>query len=216
LGSFEYNISSSDNSNNSYLNKIVPQVQNKHYKLSPSTAKALSNVKVELTATLHDRLKANNKDAREMGNALHQSLYLKDKSYFEENLSLNKVFDRFEINKNQFVENTTKFNSFLDETYKPIKQYPECHLEQIIGKQLAKGEADLVLETEDSLILIDYKSYPGDEDVTDKSSEFFAGKYSGQLTLYKQMLEDKFNKPVIKQLIYYVVLGKVVEITLHN
>ena len=212
LGSFEYNISSSENSNNSYLNKTVPQVQNKNYKLSPSKAESLGSVKVELTETLHDKLKANNKDATEMGNALHQSLYLKDKSYFEENLSLNKVFDRFEIDENQFVENTIKFNIFLDETYKPIRQYPEYHLEQMIGKQLAKGEADLVLETDDSLILIDYKSYPGYDDVTDISSEFFAGKYSGQLTLYKQMLEAKFNKPVVKQLIYYVVLGKVVEL----
>ena len=90
----------------------------------------------------------------------------------------------------------------------------ELSMEVETANQLAKGEADLVLETEKGLILIDYKSYAGIDDVTNPNCEYYAGKYSGQLDLYAQMLEKTLEpQKVIKKLIYYVVQGKIVELS---
>ena len=57
------------------------------------------------------------------------------------------------------------------------------------------------------------KSFPGKkEEIFSTTSEFYAGKYSGQLEMYTQMLSDFSPKPVTRKLIYYVVQGLVVDI----
>jgi len=140
-------------------------------------------------------------------------LYIKDRSYFKEAVNNSEVFDSLGINKTEFIGNTEKFNKWISSKFDIIKQYPELSMEIEIGNRMAKGEADLVLETNEGLILIDYKSYAGNDDIKNSSCEYFAGKYSGQLELYAQMLDKTFDsKKVIKKLIYYVVQGKIVEL----
>ena len=75
------------------------------------------------------------------------------------------------------------------------------------------GSADLVWETADSLILVDYKSYPGKiEHVLNPAHEKYSGRYSGQLARYKGMIDHSHpeGKMVIDILIYYAVIGVIV------
>ncbi len=71
---------------------------------------------------------------------------------------------------------------------------------------LMQGIADLVIEEEDGIVIVDYK--------TDRLSNVadFEERYSRQLQLYGQALPDYFQKPVKECLIYALHLGKSIAI----
>jgi ATP-dependent exoDNAse (exonuclease V) beta subunit len=196
-----------------YFKKEIPAQQDKPYLINPSKQVPVSNVEVVELVQLHDRLHFNPIETDQLGNTLHAMLYAKNKSYFQRNVTALNTNNKLGLDEQKFVENTHKFEDFIQATFKPLKQFPELHLEKIIGNQKAVGEADLVLELDNELVLIDYKSFPGKkEEIFSTTSEFYAGKYSGQLELYTQMLSDFSPKPITRKLIYYVVQGLVVDI----
>ncbi|MBI6121027.1 UvrD-helicase domain-containing protein [Salegentibacter maritimus] len=196
-----------------YFEKQIPVSQNKPYLLNPSKVEALKTCKVNLVEELHGRLTVNTNDSTELGNTLHQFLYIKDRTYFKEQVSKSETFIDLGISKEQFIDNVRSFNEFINSRYNISVQHPELSIEVELENQLANGEADLVLETDKGLILIDFKSYAGNEDVLNSNCEKYAGKYSGQLDLYARMLEKNLEpKKVVARLIYYVVQGKIVEL----
>lgn len=196
-----------------YFEKQIPAGQNNPYLLNPSKAEALKECKVNLVKELHGRLKVVTNDSTELGNTLHQFLYIKDRTYFKEQVSKSETLTDLGICSEQFIENVRCFNEFINTEHNILAQHPELSTEVELGSQLANGEADLVLETDQGLILIDYKSYAGNEDVLNSNCEKFAGKYSGQLDLYSRMLEKNLEpKKVVGRFIYYVVQGKMVEL----
>ena len=74
------------------------------------------------------------------------------------------------------------------------------------GDQFINGIADLVIETEDKVLLIDYKTFSGNE----KSLQWKASTFSGQLKIYREILQKKYpNKEVIAG-IYFVMAGRIV------
>lgn len=196
-----------------YFKKEIPKQQDRPYLINPSKQEPVSTMEVVEFVQLHDRLHFNPIETNQLGNALHAMLYAKNKSYFQRNVSILNTNNKLGLDEHKFVENTNKFEDFILATFKPLKQFPELHLEKMIGNQKAVGEADLVLELDNELVLIDYKSFPGKkEEIFSTSSEFYAGKYSGQLDLYTKMLTSFSSKPVTRKLIYYVVQGLIVEI----
>ena len=196
-----------------YFKKEIPAQQDKPYLINPSKQEPVSNMDVVEFVQLHDRLHFNPIETDQLGNTLHAMLYAKNKSYFQRNVSILNTNNKLGLDEHKFVENTNKFEDFILATFKPLNQFPELHLEKMIGNQKAIGEADLVLELDNELVLIDYKSFPGKkEEIFSTSSEFYAGKYSGQLDLYTKMLTSFSSKPVTRKLIYYVVQGLMVEI----
>ena len=196
-----------------YFQKEIPSPQDKSYLLNPSKQEAISHVEIVELERIHERLKINNVETDILGNSLHAMLFAKNKPYFDRNVIALNNNNGLGLDVSQFIKNTEQFESFIQSTFQPINQYAELHLEKLIGNKKAVGEADLVLELKNELILIDYKSFPGKrEDVFTKTSEFYVGKYSGQLELYKEMLSVHSSKPVTRKLIYYVVQGFLVEI----
>ena len=73
------------------------------------------------------------------------------------------------------------------------------------------GSIDYVYRISEGAILIDFKTFPQIEAVTNPTSPHFAGYYAGQLNAYATALEANGEK-VIKRFIYYPVSGMVVEI----
>jgi ATP-dependent helicase/nuclease subunit A len=70
-----------------------------------------------------------------------------------------------------------------------------------VNGQFINGVADLVLETEQGLVVIDHKSYPGGKDMwQNKVAEF-----GGQLECYKQVLEVATGKKVVQMAVHFVV-----------
>lgn len=74
------------------------------------------------------------------------------------------------------------------------------------------GSIDLVWQTSDGDILIDFKTCPlGQKYILDSNSEHYAGWYAGQLDAYTDALEEAGEK-VLKRFIYYPVSGMMCEI----
>ena len=77
--------------------------------------------------------------------------------------------------------------------------------------QIITGEIDLVYHTAEGDVLVDYKTYQGSvAHLTDKDSDFYAGKYGGQLALYEETLK-RSGSIVREQLICYLSLGVIVK-----
>ena len=74
------------------------------------------------------------------------------------------------------------------------------------------GSIDLVWQTSDGDILIDFKTCPlGQKYILDSDSDHYAGWYAGQLDAYTDALEEAGEK-VLKRFIYYPVSGMLCEI----
>lgn len=71
-----------------------------------------------------------------------------------------------------------------------------------------QGVADCVLEEQDGLVLVDYK--------TDrlKKEEEFLERYAGQLALYTRAMEACFEKPVKERILYAFYLDRSIEVPL--
>ena len=76
--------------------------------------------------------------------------------------------------------------------------------------QVVSGEMDLVWETDEGCVLVDYKNYPGYDDVLDPDSQFFVGKYFSQMMCYREALR-RTGKKVLCVLIYYAVQGRLLK-----
>ena len=74
------------------------------------------------------------------------------------------------------------------------------------GDQFINGIADLVIETEDQVILIDYKTFSGNE----QSLRWKASTFSGQLKIYRDILRRYFQSKEVLAGIYFVMEGRIV------
>jgi ATP-dependent helicase/nuclease subunit A len=103
--------------------------------------------------------------------------------------------------------------SFLKDKYgKPNATYHERPFRRLTEDgSLVVGSIDYVYETEQGLILIDYKTFPQEQAVTDPADKHFAGNYAGQLDSYTKALEAAGSN-VLKRYIYYPVTGMLVEV----
>lgn len=123
------------------------------------------------------------------------------------NMQLNRHIQPQELDK-QF----NAFWPFIVEQYAPASITKELPLRQVSPNNgsITSGIAEMVLDTEDGLILIDHKTFPGHFNpmALNPEHDHYAGKYGSQLLLYKQMLEDATGKRVVKMLLHYVVQGR--------
>lgn len=73
------------------------------------------------------------------------------------------------------------------------------------------GSIDLVYRSPQGNVIIDFKTFPQVEAVTDPTSDHYAGYYAGQLNAYADALEAA-GENVIHRFVYYPVSGLLVEI----
>ena len=97
---------------------------------------------------------------------------------------------------------------------KAIKRHhekPFRHLDS--NGHIVSGYIDLVWETEDAYIVVDYKTCPGNYSlVFNPVSEHYAGRHGDQLDCYQRALEAEGKKKVTARIIYYPVTQFIVEI----
>lgn len=104
---------------------------------------------------------------------------------------------------------------YLNEAYgSPIKVYRELPLQmQTPSGQILRGSCDLVWETSEGCVIVDYKSYRGGiNDIITPGGEHYAGIYAAQLKAYQEVLE-KNGKKVVATLIYYAASGIITKIS---
>lgn len=109
-------------------------------------------------------------------------------------------------NEDAVLEQSAAFTRWISKTYKPIAIYREWPLQMKVDGQFVNGIADLVLETEQGLVVIDHKSYPGGKDTWQSK----ANEFRVQLECYKQVLEAATGKKVVETAVHFVVAGAVV------
>lgn len=103
--------------------------------------------------------------------------------------------------------------NYLTETFGPaVKTYHERPFRLEKNGQTIIGSIDLVWETEEGGVLLDYKTCPmGIDAIMDSESEHYAGRYAGQLDAYEEALTAAGEK-IIARLVYYPVNGNLVQI----
>jgi ATP-dependent exoDNAse (exonuclease V) beta subunit len=113
----------------------------------------------------------------------------------------------------EIIEAWNNLEQFLVQKFGArINSYHELPFIQQYEGQIITGIIDLVWETKDGVVLIDYKSYPGKKnDVINPQHKHFAGIYAGQFECYERAL-CAAGKKVLSKMVYYHVLGIGVEL----
>ena len=181
--------------------------------VSPSKAKvAKQQYTVEQYATFAERVSANAANGRDntIGDFIHHVMCLwnGDKSIIE---TLAKAYG-VRVDIDAVATSISNFWKWMEKTYGKATQVDRELPFSFVNEsgQLVTGEIDLVYHTEKGDVLVDYKTYQGSPaHLTDENSDFFAGKYCGQLSLYEEAL--KRNDCVIcDRLICYLSLGIII------
>jgi ATP-dependent helicase/nuclease subunit A len=193
--------------------------------ITPSKVNHNSPVKVVELVDFNFRIetgKAGNHSEGELGDCLHSifSVYnpANDPAAFTETASASirrHGLQGWLTHPGHITEAIGKLYAFLEKTYGPtIAVYHELPLQMEENGQIFRGEADMVWETREGLVLIDFKSYPGNkEHVMKPEHDKYTGRYAGQLFTYKRMLERAHpqKKQTMAVLVYYAVIGVVVK-----
>jgi ATP-dependent helicase/nuclease subunit A len=162
-----------------------------------------------------ERIKPGKIEDEELGDVVHwiYAVYNKSESTDWNILKAEKIINDAGymdiINPKEVVKSAENLVAFLDKMFPGATYFKELPVQMLKEGQIYSGTADLVLETEDGLILIDHKSFQGGENTWEKK---YIENY-GQLLAYKEMLEKSFEKPVIKAFIHFPIAGGLVELS---
>lgn len=159
-----------------------------------------------------------NEDAL-MGDFIHQVFCCCDDGITEEQIT--KLRDSYRFTDENMPEPKCLLDSWkylfdtLESRYgKAVKRHhekPFRHLDE--NGHIVSGYIDLIWETEDGYVVVDYKTCPGAYDqVFTASNEHYAGRHGDQLDCYQRALEAEGKKKVIARVIYYPVTRYVVEV----
>ena len=97
---------------------------------------------------------------------------------------------------------------------KAVKRHHEKPFRHLDAEgHIVSGYIDFIWETEDSYIVVDYKTCPGSYSlVFDSTNKHYAGRHGDQLDCYQRALEAEGKKKVAARIIYYPVTQFVVEV----
>lgn len=155
-------------------------------------------------------------DSAALGTCVHDIFCVADHKTDAEIADMVKAYG-FENNLANGAEIKKSWNalvSHLTSTYGPAaKQYHELPFKhQLKTGQIVTGSIDFVWETPSGCVIVDYKTFPGKKEaLLDSKSDYYVGKYKGQLDCYEQALAA-CGKKVAAKLLYYPMVGAIVKI----
>ena len=94
---------------------------------------------------------------------------------------------------------------------KDILRYHELPFKQLVDGCIVTGSMDLVWKTSKGCVIIDYKTFPGNEQLVLTPGSHYAGNYKGPFDCYTNALEVA-GETVIARYVYYPVTGMLVKI----
>lgn len=178
--------------------------------ISPSKVKPAEGAyKVTQAGRFADRLAISATDGEDstIGNFIHHAICL----WSGDSGVIKRLADEYGVHTDSksAAASIEGFWQFMEQTYgKPTateRELPFCFTRE--NGQVVNGEMDLVYHTASGDVLVDYKTYQGRvADLTDEKSEFFAGKYSGQIALYEEALRRR-GATLRDRLVCYISLG---------
>ena len=106
---------------------------------------------------------------------------------------------------------TTTLEKLYGKAVKRHHERPFRHKDE--DGRIVSGYIDLIWETEDAYVIVDYKTCPGNYSlVFAPGNEHYAGCHGDQLDCYQRALEAEGKKKVAARIIYYPVTQFVVEV----
>lgn len=188
--------------------------------VSPSKAGDTPHNIVTINDKEH-RMQVRNKDTEEalMGDFIHQVFCCCDDDISVDQIV--KLRNSYGFTDENMSEPARLLDSWkylcdtLEARYgKAIKRHHEKPFRHMDSNgHIVSGYIDLIWETEDAYIVVDYKTCPGNYSlVFDSTNEHFAGRHGDQLDCYQRALEAAGKKKVVARIIYYPVTQFVVEV----
>lgn len=183
--------------------------------ISPSKVKADKQLySVERCGSFADRISATAADDRDstIGDFIHHLMCL----WNGDRGVIGKLADSYgvKVEVDAVATSIINFWKWMEKTYgketQADRELPFSFTNDL--GQIITGEIDLVYHTAEGDVLVDYKTYQGSvAHLTDKDSDFYAGKYGGQLALYEKALS--LNGATVRdRLICYLSLGTIVKV----
>jgi len=172
------------------------------------------DVQASLFASLGNRLALTGKPAMDdFGNAMHG--FLGADHGDEEDVRLvmaERMLSRWEvegaIEPVDMLLASDRLNHFIIERYPEVKILREWPMTMVLeNNQRMQGWLDMLLKLPDGYVVIDHKSYPGD------NAEEHVKQYAPQLAVYKKAVEQATGMPVLKTLIHLPIQGKIVQVS---
>ncbi len=167
--------------------------------------------------TFAERLQAAAKSDATLGNCLHHlmCIYRDDDAFARQAAQLAEEYG-VALDGTAFMDSARAFYAWLQEAYgvsSAVEREVPFRFRRQNG-QIVQGEIDMIYHTDKGDVLIDYKTYQGAVDnLTNPDSDFYAGKYSGQIALYEEAMQ-RAGHTVRDRLICYLSLGKIVQMHL--
>jgi ATP-dependent helicase/nuclease subunit A len=184
------------------------------YFVNPSAGKPVEEVTFKEGETIHTSFSENKLDVErsDFGTFIHRvfcayqpGLQADKATDLIKRLAANYGIDQPGLQK-ELLQRLPEFYQWIENEFHPIKIYKELSLMMETNGQLVDGIADLVIETADKIILIDYKTFTGDT----AAVQWKATTFSGQLQLYMDILRKGFQGKEIHAGIYFVMKGIIV------
>lgn len=159
--------------------------------------------------------KLRGRDYSEVGDCIHNvfaAIEHLDKAEVEQLIRAHEMGDVLP-DADEVIRAWNNLQQFLKKEYgEPIAEYHERPFRSLQNDgTVVIGSIDYVYSTPEGAILIDFKTFPQVQAITDPTSDHYAGLYAGQLNAYADALQAAGEK-VIKRFIYYSVSGTLVEI----
>ena len=188
--------------------------------VSPSKAgKTPHDIKIINDVEHRMQIRRKKKEDALMGDFIHQVFCCCDDGISVEQIT--KLRDSYGFTDKNVFEPNLLLDSwkYLVETLearygKAIKRHHEKPFRHLDANgHIVSGYIDLIWETEDAYVVVDYKTCPGNYSlVFNPVSEHFAGRHGDQLDCYQRALEAEGKKKVKARIIFYPVTRFVVEV----
>lgn len=133
---------------------------------------------------------AGSSDIASVGEALHRFLAADDPT--RENAIREAMAKRLlanwgvtAVDPRDVVEMSTRFFAFVEQRWPGAILHREAPILQRVGEQTISGRLDAIVETDDEIVIIDHKSFPGGPDQWPAQVK----KHAGQLSAYADVLD---------------------------
>ncbi|CDN32989.1 ATP-dependent DNA helicase UvrD/PcrA [Mucinivorans hirudinis] len=203
-----------------YYTEYVKEAKERRYEpkfISPSQINKPIAAEPQIVYRSGQRISIANEDMANIGTCLHNIFAIYEQDATDNVAKAKRIISSLEMSaaipsEVEVIGSMDNLYSYLTATYgTPKAIHKERAVIMELGEQVLNGSIDLAWEWEDGTVIVDYKSFPGREDIIMKEGgDHYAGNYLPQLVAYQSILESS-NIKVLDTLIYYAVQGVVVK-----
>ena len=213
----DFSIYNADQQRN-YFPKPLAKTKKEVYKIQPSSSdeKVSHLIGDVIDSSQKIFFKRGVKSDKQIGDFIHSAFAAFEPGRDEENqMIISDLMTSFGmeglVDEQSLKVGLESFYNFLNTSLGEVQIYKELPIQYRKGKQYLSGYVDLLCETKDGLYIIDHKTWVNLKGEKAKYKEHTV-EYAPQLSIYKEVLEKSFEKPVLGNYINYFLAGIMVPV----